>query len=66
MAVDSVHPQYSSFKEEWDLVRAALRGESAVTKAGETYLPKAICVCHSTLPDEAEEAVRPTVVAHLR
>lgn len=39
MALDSVHPKYSEFKEDWVTMRDLYKGERAVKAKGETYLP---------------------------
>jgi len=39
MALDSVHPKYSEFKEDWTTMRDLYNGERAVKAKGETYLP---------------------------
>lgn len=39
MALDSVHPKYSEFKDDWVTMRDLYKGERAVKAKGETYLP---------------------------
>jgi Domain of unknown function (DUF4055) len=39
MALDSVHPKYSEFKDDWTTMRDLYKGERVVKAKGETYLP---------------------------
>jgi hypothetical protein len=39
MAVDSKHPLYAEFREDWQLMRDSYRGERVVKEAGTKYLP---------------------------
>lgn len=40
MPVDTVHPDYSTFKPMWDKCRDVIAGQTAVHKAGKLYLPE--------------------------
>jgi hypothetical protein len=39
MALDSVHPKYAEFRDDWVTMRDLYKGERAVKAKGETYLP---------------------------
>jgi hypothetical protein len=39
MSVDTKHPDWSDRKDEWAMLRHAVRGETAVKSENETYLP---------------------------
>lgn len=39
MTVLTIHPEYLIKKDDWDLVRDALDGETAIKSAGQTHLP---------------------------
>lgn len=39
MALDTVHPQYAEYKEDWVTMRDLYRGERVVKSKGEAYLP---------------------------
>jgi len=39
MAVSDKHPDYSDFKEDWDIIRDAYKGQRAVKRKRQEYLP---------------------------
>lgn len=51
MPVESPHPQYTEFREEWDLMRASLGGPRVVRDGGVLWLPRPTAFPDGTLGD---------------
>lgn len=70
MALDTVHPLYSEYKDDWVTMRDLYKGERAIKAKGETYLPstkgmKLDGMTHSTDPGrEAYDAYKLRAVFH--